>query len=141
MAIALTKFDPLFRSHLGSGIDRIFDDILDDISYAVPTNMRKRGPASSVRETDTGHEISLVAPGLVKKDFKITFENDVLSISYDKNTETAHALSQNSFKYNWKTPKGVVGEDITAKYDAGILTIAVNKPVEEPAAVATIQVK
>ena len=141
MAIALTKFDPLFKSHLAGGIDRFFDDILDDITYSVPTKVRRRGPASNVRETDAGYEISLSVPGLTKKDFKITLENEVISVSYTKETDTAHALSQDSFKYNWKAPRGVVGEDITAKYNAGILTVTVNRPTEESAGIATIQVK
>ena len=141
MAIALANFDPFFRSHFGGGIDRLFEDILGDISYSVPTRARRKGPTTNVQETETGYEISVVAPGLKKVDFEITLKDGALCISHQKQTENTNVLSQNSFNYNWKAPKGTVGSDISAKYIAGILTVSVGKPAEEQAAVETIQVK
>ena len=141
MAITLTNFDPLFKSHFGGGIDRLFEDILGDISYSVPTRARRKGPATNVQETETGYEISVVAPGLKKADFKITLEEGALCISHQKQTENANVLSQDSFNYNWKAPKGTAGSDISAKYVAGILTVSVGKPTEEQTTIETIQVK
>tara|TARA_R110000824_G_scaffold262103_1_gene450876 strand:+ start:178 stop:603 length:426 start_codon:yes stop_codon:yes gene_type:complete len=141
MAMAITRLDPFLRSHFGSSIDRLFEDVLGDFSYTVPARPRKRSVTTNVLETDTGHEISIVAPGIKKGDIEITLENNILSISYEKTAKDAHALSQNSFKYNWKAPKGVLGEDITAKYNAGILMVSVNRPAEEETKVETIQVK
>ena len=140
MAISLTRLDPFFRKHFEGGIDTFFDDIFNDISYA-PARAQRKGPKTDVKKTEAGHEISVVAPGLKKKDFKITLENDILCISHEQKSENAHALSQKSFKYSWKAPKGISGENISAKYDAGILTIFVESPLEEKIPVETIQVK
>ena len=141
MAIALTSFDPIFRNHFGGGIDKLLDDILGDISYSVPTRTRPKGPATNVEETEAGYEISVAAPGLKKADFKITLEKETLSVSYEKKAENTNILSQDSFNYSWKAPKGTIGSDISAKYVAGILTVSVGKPAEEQATVETIQVK
>ena len=141
MAIALTNFDPFFKSHFGGSIDRLFDDILTDMSYSVPTRTRNKGPATNIQETEVAYEISVAAPGLKKADFKITLENGNLCISHQKQEDETIALSQSSFTYNWKAPKGTVGDDISAKYVAGILTVSVSKPAEEQATVETIQVK
>lgn len=44
-------------------------------------------PAVNVKEAEKAFEIEVAAPGLSKKDFKITAENGVLNISSEKEEE------------------------------------------------------
>jgi len=142
----IARFEPYVRNGLGntwSGLDRLFEDVLRDVSWPAQTKTKvdKRSPATNVNEVEDKYEISVVAPGLKKTDFNITLENNLLTVSYESEEKDAHALSQDTFNYNWETPQGVMGEDVTAKYDAGILKVFVNKPASQQAAVEKIKVK
>lgn len=140
----LTRFNPYYgngtRSAL-SGLDRLLEDVLGEVSWYAPNKASKKNPMTNVNETETEYNISVVAPGLKRSDFTITLENALLSISYENQPEAVDTLSQDSFKYNWKTPQGVLGEDITAKYDAGILKVTVKKPAAQQVVITTIKVK
>jgi HSP20 family protein len=140
----LTRFNPYFgngaRSTL-SGLDRLLEDVLGDVNWHTPSGTSKKNPMTNVNETETEYNISVVAPGLKKSDFAITLENTLLSISYENQSETVDTLSQDPFKYNWKTPQGVSGEDIKAKYDDGILKVAVKKAAAQQVVATTIKVK
>ena len=139
MAIALTRLDPFFRSPTTTNFEKFFDDVVNEV-YNSPLKLNRRGPNTNVIKTEEGHEISIVAPGLKKKDFSVTFNDGVLSISHEKK-ETSNTLSQSSFKYSWRAPRGVVGENISAKYDAGILTLLIANPADADQGAETIQVK
>tara|TARA_Y100000296_G_C5066214_1_gene202488 strand:- start:109 stop:552 length:444 start_codon:yes stop_codon:yes gene_type:complete len=141
MSILTTRFEPYLNGGFDRGWDRLFEDVLGDIglrSYSVPKATRK-SPSTNVHETETGYEISIVAPGLKKSDFNVLLENGVLAVSCEGETKRG-ALSQGSFKHSWKAPKDVIGEDIAAKYDAGILTVTVSKPASQQPIVETIEV-
>ena len=140
----LTRFNPYSRSGTRStlsGLDRLLEDVLGDVNWHTPSRTSKKNPMTNVNETETEYNISVVAPGLKKSDFAITLVNTLLSISYENPLEAVDTLSQDSFKYNWKTPQGVSGEDITAKYDAGILKVAVKKAAAQQVVTTTIKVK
>ena len=85
----------------------------------------------SVKETDSSYDISILAPGRYKEEFNISLEGNKLSVSLDDKEESENSFAQSTFKYSWKTPVGVVTENISASYDAGILNIIVTKPESE----------
>lgn len=92
-------------------------------------------PAVNVLEKDKGFEIEVAAPGLEKKDFNITVDNGVLTISCEKETEkedkeknyTRREYSYTNFARSFTLPDNVKGDDISAKYDNGILRITLPK--------------
>ena len=105
-------------------------------------------PAVNIKETDKDFMIELAAPGLVKDDFKIDVDNDVLSISCEKekkdedkdNNYVRREFSYCSFKRTFSLPESANVEKIKAKHKDGILTIDIPKK-EEAKAKAPRQIK
>ena len=98
-------------------------------------------PAVNIRETDENFFIDVAAPGLGKKDFNVSVEGDLLTISAEKevkneeNSEnfTRKEFSFNSFQRNFTLPETVNGDSISAKYDSGILHVVIPKLEEAKA--------
>lgn len=92
-------------------------------------------PAVNVKETANTFEIELAAPGLSKKDFKVTADNGVLTISSEKEEQkeqkdkgyTRKEFSYSSFSRSFTLPDNVNTEEIKAKYEDGILKLSVAK--------------
>jgi len=106
--------------------DRFFDsDLLKKQSM----------PSVNVKESDKDFEIDVAAPGLTKKDFKISVDNGVLTISSEKEEEkeekekdyTRREFSYNAFSRSFSLPENVNEEDIRAMYQDGILKLNVAK--------------
>ena len=94
-------------------------------------------PAVNVKETDKNFEIEVAAPGLSKKDFKITVDNGVLTISSEKKEEkeqkekdyTRKEFSYSSFSRSFTLPENVNEDDVKANYENGLLKLDVAKKV------------
>lgn len=92
-------------------------------------------PAVNVKETDKNFEIEVAAPGLSKKDFKVSAENGVLTISSEKKEEkeqkdkdyTRKEFSYNSFSRSFTLPENTDEDDIKANYEDGILKLHIAK--------------
>jgi HSP20 family protein len=97
-------------------------------------------PAVNVKENENEYLIDVAAPGLKKNDFKINYENGRLTISSEKKEErqgkksdkmTRCEFSYQSFQRSFSVPENIVdAEKITAKYDEGILHVALPKREE-----------
>jgi HSP20 family protein len=93
-------------------------------------------PLVNIRETKDGFEVEMAAPGMEKKDFKITLEGNTLTISSQKENEeserengyTRREFSYQSFTRNFILPHDVVkAEEIMAKYENGLLLLTIPK--------------
>jgi HSP20 family protein len=92
-------------------------------------------PSANFTENEKEYTIELAAPGLSKKDFTIEMENDLLTISAEKEEEknekengfTKKEYSFNTFSRSFTLPENAKSEKIDAKYENGILTINVPK--------------
>ncbi len=93
-------------------------------------------PAVNVQETNDDYMIEVAAPGMKRDDFKIELENDVLTISSERENSheekdgnyTRREFSYQSFQRSFSLPQNKVkGDEIKAKYDDGILRITVPK--------------
>ncbi|MCG6169888.1 Hsp20/alpha crystallin family protein [Leptospira sanjuanensis] len=90
-------------------------------------------PAVNVVKTKEGYELECAAPGLDKKDFKIDLEGDLLTISATKKTESKEEdkhyskreYNYSSFSRSFNLPDTADREKITAKYENGILKLAI----------------
>jgi HSP20 family protein len=79
--------------------------------------------------------LSVVAPGLHKKDFKIDVEGNMLTISgekeEDKNereeTFTRREYNYSSFSRSFTLPAEVEQDKINATYDGGVLKLTIPK--------------
>ena len=98
-------------------------------------------PAVNVQETNDEYLIDVVAPGMKREEFKVELDNNVLTISsqredtYKEQDQTRNytrrEFNYQSFQRSFTLPENkVVGEKIAARYTDGILHITVPKKDE-----------
>ena len=93
----------------------------------------------AVKETSDDYFIEVAAPGMKKKDFKINYHNNLLTISSERQDEkedkndnySRREFSYQSFQRSFTVPQNSVdGEKIEASYADGILNIKLPKREE-----------
>lgn len=128
-------------------IPRFFDDFmakeranLDNQSLA-----HSLGPAPAINliESHEGYLLELAAPGFQKEDFHIELNDETLTIQStreqakelaDGNRYLRKEIGDHNFKRSFHLPNTVVdGENILAKYEAGILQLMIPKKEEAKA--------
>jgi HSP20 family protein len=98
-------------------------------------------PAVNVRETNNEFLIEVAAPGMKRDDFKVELENNVLTISSEREDRmeendqegnyTRREFSYQSFLRSFSLPQDKVrGEEIAAKYTDGVLHVTIPKTEE-----------
>jgi HSP20 family protein len=95
-------------------------------------------PAVNIVEGKEDFRIEVAAPGLEKDDFKINIENNVLSISSEKEEKKEEndeqcmrrEFSYSSFRRTFTLPQTVDSEKIKASHKNGILSINIPKREE-----------
>ncbi|MFT6996529.1 MAG: HSP20 family protein [Cryomorphaceae bacterium] len=106
-------------------------------------------PAANVKETEKGFHVELAAPGMVKEDFKIELNVDLLTIRAEKSEDkegkgerfTKREFNFTSFERSFRLPENIDFEKINAKYENGILTLEIPKTeVEEEVKVRQIAI-
>lgn len=93
-------------------------------------------PAVNVKEDKDNFTIEVAAPGMVKDDFKVDYDNGRLTIASERKNESKEKdgnysrreFSYQSFQRSFNVPENVVqGDKITAGYKDGILHINLPK--------------
>ncbi|OUL61550.1 Hsp20/alpha crystallin family protein [Flavobacterium sp. AJR] len=96
-------------------------------------------PSINVKETDENFEVEVAAPGMDKKDFNVTLNDNLLTISSVKQNEketvednyTRKEFSYQSFQRSFELPNNIVDEEkIKAHYDNGLLHLVIPKKEE-----------
>jgi HSP20 family protein len=127
------------ENYFPSFIDRFFNNELMDWSTSNFSRTNTSLPAVNVKETDDDYFIEVAAPGMTKKDFSINFQNNILTISSEKQEEkkdeddnyTRREFSYQSFQRSFTVPGNDVDSDkISASYNDGILNIKLPKREE-----------
>lgn len=110
--------------------DSLFDSLIGDRRSGSRSLVST--PRVNVEETAGGYDIHMAAPGLSREDFKINSDGGYITISSDrkeKKEEKSNFLtceySYSSFARSWKLPANTNVDGITARYDAGVLTVSV----------------
>ena len=119
------------------GMDNFFDDDFFDNKW-LEKKLKHTLPAVNIKETKKEFNIEFAAPGFMTKDFNIDLDDNVLTISAEKEREkneendnfTRKEFSYNSFSRSFTLPKTVNGEKIDAKYKDGILKLGIPKMEE-----------
>lgn len=123
------NFPTLFGNVFGKDFNELF----------APANLTNYGvPAVNIVEGESGFRLEVAAPGLKKEDFKINLENNVLSISTQKEQKTEETtekytrkeFSFNSFRRSFTLPNSIDGEKIAASYTDGVLNVELPKKEE-----------
>lgn len=137
----------LIKRELFPTLPRLFDDFFttdfNDWGFKNHSLTNTTLPAVNIVESDDKFIVEMAAPGMTKKDFEIELDNEMLTISSEK--EVSNELEENdkysrrefsyqSFKRTFQLPKTVVDDSkIEASYENGILTISIPKREEAKA--------
>lgn len=126
-------------------------DFFDNEKFFDSDWLRNRSlPAVNVKETDKNYEIEVAAPGRSKKDFNISAENGILTISSEQKEEreqkekdyTRREFGYSSFSRSFTLPENANEDEIKANYADGILKLEVSKKtIAQPKAKKAIEVK
>ncbi len=128
-----------YQNALPSLLDQFFNNELEPFTRRNFSDTNTTLPSVNIKETTDVFEVEVAAPGFDKKDFNIELDNDVLTISSEKQVEnvtdenekfTKQEFSYQSFTRSFTLPELVEGDKITAKYKDGILSIAIPKKEE-----------
>ena len=139
------------RSLLPAWANELFDSGrnfmpgLYDFNGGLPSwNLSARLPEVNIRETEKDFRMEMAVPGMQKKDFLINVENNVLTISSEKQEEstekkenyTRREFSFNSFSRSFNLPDNCLVDKIDARYENGLLMITLPKKEVTPAKLA-----
>jgi HSP20 family protein len=131
-------------------IDRFLNDWWGVPSYSKLKNeLNNFNPSCEITENKTHYLAKFDLPGINKDQIKIDLHDNVLTVSGERKEERKEDDKDNkrhvsevfygSFMRSFTLPVKVDPEKVDAKYDAGVLTIAV--PKQEPAKARQITVK
>lgn len=131
--------------------DAFFRDLFD-LNPKTTQDSFKSIPSVNVKETDSAFQVELAAPGLKKEDFKISVENNVLTISSEYKKEESASdedgkYSRKEFSYSSFSrsftldEKHTDTENISASYEAGVLSLSIPKKTEPEKAKKTIEIQ
>ncbi len=124
-----------------------FNNLVDDLFAELPVLYRneqnwKGTVPVNINENDKSYTIEVVAPGFEKTDFKISLEQELLTISVEKKNEVKEdtensridkqirkEYSYRTFKRSFTLDEKMDGANIDARYVNGVLTL--NLPKKE----------
>ena len=130
--MTLVKFNNKTRN-TAPYFNNVFDSLFSD---AVTKNkMVDKSPNVNIHENETAYVIELAAPGLKKEDFQINLKKDTLSVWAEvkkDETQVAKDFTRKEFDYSsfarsFNLPDSADGDNITAEYKDGILSINISK--------------
>lgn len=143
--MTLVKFNG--NNALMPGFNDVFESIFSDTFFA--DRFLNRVPAVNISDSTEGYHIELAAPGLKKKDFKISVDRNMLSISVEKQEEKSdenknynkREFSYSSFARSFNLPDLADYNRIEASYEDGILKVYIAKKEEAKRINRLIEIK
>ena len=119
-----------------------FDGLMNDMFNEFPSHISKavredvlHFPPVNIEETAGSYLLAVAAPGFVKNDFIVKLENKLLSISTERKVEKEEntprmirkEFSYKTFKRSFTIDEKIDAENISAKYENGILKLELPK--------------
>jgi len=147
--MTLVKFNP--RPFEGN-----FNNLVDDLFANFPVFTKNEGSQLwkgfvpvNIKETDKNYNIEIVAPGFEKSDFKISLDQQILTVSVDKQEEVKaenekqirNEYSYRPFKRSFTLNEKTDATAIDAKYVNGVLTLNLPKKEEVKPSVKQISIQ
>jgi HSP20 family protein len=119
----------------GSNIPSVFDDFFKPWNEWFDGGLWPRNiniPAVNITEHKDAYQVELAVPGMKKDDFKIDVNGNMLTISSEKEERkeekdkkfTRKEYNYSSFSRSFTLPEEINREKIEAKYEDGLLKIA-----------------
>lgn len=136
---SLVRFSPSNElRRMQREIDRLFDDFTPGRESDGERETAVWSPRVDLTESEDAYVIHVDAPGMTKDAFHLNWQDNTLTVSGerkwtgDEERESFVRVerSYGHFFRSFRLPKAVRGDNITATYEAGVLTISVPKAEE-----------
>lgn len=140
--MALVRWDPVREiDSLQGEMNRLFTTFFDTPTGAAGGNggtaTRRWIPAMDLVETGEHFVLRADLPGVTENDVNIEVENNVLTVSGERKTETEEKhegyyrleRSMGAFSRSLTLPEGIDAEAVTATFANGVLEVRIPKPV------------
>ena len=118
--------------------DRLFgNSFLDILSPDVTSTV----PSVNIKEKENEYCVEMAVPGMKKEDFNIELEENVMTISCEKESEneekeegdfSRREYNYSSFSRSFTLPKNANGDQVTARYEDGMLHVNIAKQEPKP---------
>jgi HSP20 family protein len=142
----MTRFT-ISRKPYQRPLNNLVDELFNDLSFISKSDFNKPARNESVpvnvKETGNAYRIEVIAPGFEKGDFSVNIEQDLLTISVEKQpayaAENEKVLRKEyvsgSFKRSFTIDEKIDATKIEASYVNGVLVLDLPKKeeVREPA--------
>lgn len=130
-------------------INNIFDDLLNELPAFGKTVNNLFSPAVNILETKDAYHLEVNAPGRNKEDFTVSVDKGLLTIGYEKKTETNSddvkvvrwEFNAQSFQRSFTVDEKINTEAIQAKYENGLLKLLLPKKADIQQPVKTINIQ
>jgi HSP20 family protein len=118
-------------------LDRLFENFFGSDFLGKYAN-QVTIPSVNVTEKNDSYEVEVAAPGYKKDDFKVSLENNILTISAEVKNESEKSDKKElikeyhyaSFERSFTLPDTILTDKIEAKYENGILKLLLPKKEE-----------
>lgn len=122
-------------SDILSDVEQLFDSFVNNPLFS--TLYEKQQMRADIKETDKEYIVEADLPGVKKEEIDITINNDILTISVNKN-EQIEEKNENYIRQERRVGSfsrsfyidNVDSDKVTAKFENGVLTITL--PKKEP---------
>ena len=121
-------------------VDRWFDSLFQD--WVRPTTAVS-APSVDIHETEDAYHLEAELPGLTEKDFTVDVEQNLLTISSEKDSSAKETTTEGerngyvirerqrgAFKRSFVLPRHVDTDQISAQFKDGLLTLVVPKAAQ-----------
>jgi len=134
------RFSDRKYGYKSAPFSRFIEDILNtNLGDVIENAFVANRAFLNVYESDASFDLHIAAPGLVKSDFKLEVKDGLLHVSADKtSTEPTPGVEVRSrefdfgkFHRTFRLDERVNTDQITAKYEAGVLIITVPKRTKD----------
>jgi HSP20 family protein len=127
------------RTDWPRGSSMLADLFDNDRFFSSPWLSGRNMPAVNIKENEKNYEVELAAPGYDKKDFTISVDHGLLTVSAERREEkeekednyTRREFGFSSFSRSFNLPTNTNEENIDAKYADGVLKLTIQK-INEP---------
>ncbi|WP_299671048.1 Hsp20/alpha crystallin family protein [uncultured Polaribacter sp.] len=140
-----------YQDRLPNFLDRFFSNDFEGWNRNNYSNTNTTLPSVNIKENTDAFFVEVAAPGFEKSDFKIELNNDLLTISSEKQIEnevkdderiSKQEFSYQSFTRSFTLPELVEDDKISATYENGILSLTIPKKEEaKPKPIKQIKIK
>lgn len=119
-------------------IDELFNNFFRNDYHEDYLKSCSAKPANNIYETDKDFKIELMLPGFAKEDLELIQKEDLLTVKVEKKEEERNAdykyahreFGAQNVEKKYRLPKTVDTENISAKFENGILSVTLPKKEE-----------